>query len=113
MQEKENYYSASISTSQIFEINDRQNKREAVKLKAHRKVESYGYRIKKLTERKYLILNKIWKLNQIRKATEDPVEVAKLDDRIDEHTLSLQETEIEIENAYAEIEYTCVEVEKG
>ncbi|MFH0977647.1 MAG: hypothetical protein V1874_17850 [Spirochaetota bacterium] len=112
-QEKENHYSASISTSQVFEINDRQNAREAAKLKAHRKLESYEFKIKKLIERKYLILSKIWKLNQIKKGEEDPVEVAKLDDRIDEHTLSIQETEIEIENAYAEIEYTCVEVEKG
>jgi hypothetical protein len=112
-QDKENHYSASISTSQVFEINDKQNAREAAKLKANRKIESCEFKIKKLIEKKYLILSKTWKLNQIKKGEEDPVEVAKLDDRIDEHTLSVQETEIEIENTYAEIEYTCVEVEKG
>lgn len=112
-QEKENHYSASISTSQIFEINERQNAREAAKRKAQRKVESCEFKIKKLIEKKYLILSKIWKLSQIKKAEEDPVEETKLDDRIDEYTLSVQETEIEIENTYAEIEYACVEAERG
>lgn len=111
-QEKENHYSASISTSQIFEINDRQNARDIAKRKAHRKVESCEFKIKKLIEKKFLILSKIWKLSQIKKAQEDPVEETKLDDRIDEYTLNVQETEIEIENTYAEIEYACVEVER-
>ena len=111
-QDKENHYSASISTSQIFEINDRQNARDIAKRKAHRKIESCGFRIKKLIEKKYLILGKVWKLDQIKKAQEDPVEETKLDDRIDDYTLRVQETDIEIENAYAEIEYACVEVER-
>jgi hypothetical protein len=112
IQEKENHYSASINSGQIFDINNIQNDREATKRKARRRVESCGYKIKKLIEKKYLILDKRWKLTQIKKSLEDPIEVTKMDDRIDEYTLNIKETEIEIEDTYAEIEYMCVEVEK-
>ena len=112
IQGTENYISASINTNQLFDITDRYYEREAGKRKALRRVQSCGYKIRKLIERKHMIKSKIWKLGQVKGSLDDPVDIARIDDRIDEHILKQQEAEIEIESAYAEIEYACVEVER-
>jgi hypothetical protein len=106
----ETYVSASISLNQFYELTDIAEKKNGEKRKAIRKVESIGYNIEKLIERKYLLADQIWKMKQIARSTEEPIEAAARQERADQLALHQNETLIEIERLYAEIEYTCVEV---
>jgi len=108
---KELYVGASISTSSIFDIADRARARKVLKLKALRKVQSIGFIIKKLILKKYLMKERVWKLCQMRRSMDNPVDIAGIDGKIDVLSISLQEIEIDIERQFAEIEYVCVEVE--
>lgn len=110
--DRETYVSASISFNSFFDITDIADKRNAEKRKAVRRVESLGYSIEKLIERKYLIADQVWKMKQIVKSIEDPLEAAKWQERIDQLQVQLNEVFIEIEKLHAEIEFVCVEVER-
>ena len=110
--DRETYVSASISLNSFFDISDIADRRDAEKRKAVRKVESLGYSIEKLIERKYLITDQVWKMKQIVKSIEDPLEAANRQEKIDQLVLQQNEVLIEIEKLFAEIEYVCVEVEK-
>jgi len=111
-EETETYVSASISLSQFYDVADIEEQREIIKRKAARRVESLGYSIEKLIERKYLVIDQLGKLKQMIKSIEDPLEAANWQNRADQLQLQLNEILIEIEQLYAEIEYTCVEVER-
>jgi len=51
-------------------------------------------------------------MKQIVKSIEDPLEASKCQEKVDQLQLQLNETFIEVEKLYAEIEYVCVEVER-
>ena len=108
----ETYVSASVSLNQFYDMTDIADKKNAEKRKAIRRVESLGYSIEKLIERKYLLTDQIWKMKQIAKSIEEPIEAANRQEKVDQLQLQLNETFIEIEKLFAEIEYVCVEVEK-
>lgn len=108
----ETYVSASISLNQFYDVTEIAEKKNAEKRKAIRRIESIGYSIEKLIERKYLLADQIWKMNQIARSTEEPIEAAARQERADQLALHQNETLIEIEKLYAEIEYACVEIEK-
>ena len=108
--ETETYISASITLNQFYDMADISDKRNAEKRKAARRVESLGYSIEKLIERKYLLTDQIWKMKLITKSIEDPLEASKCQEKVDQLQLQLNETFIEIEKLFAEIEYVCVEV---
>ena len=111
-EDTETYLSASISLNQVFDITEIAEKKDAEKRKAARRVESLGYSIEKLIERKFLITDQVWKMKQIVTSIEDPLEAANRQEKVDQLQLQLNETFIEIEKLYAEIEYVCVEVER-
>jgi len=111
-EETETYVSASISLSQFYDVADIEEKRTVEKRKAVRRVESLGYSIEKLIERKYLVTDQLGKLKQMVRSIDDPLEAANWQNRVDQLQLQLNEIMIEIEKLYAEIEYTCVEVER-
>lgn len=108
----ETYFSASISFNQFFDLADIHDKKAAEKRKALRKVESLAFGIEKLIDRKYLLKDQIGKMAKIVKSIDDPLEAANKQEKIDALEVKTNETLIEIERLYAEIEYTCVEVEK-
>jgi len=108
----ETYISLSISTSQIWDMSDRYDKRDALRTKALRQIETNGFIIRKYIDRKYLLKDRLWKFTQIKKSIDNPVEITALDEKMDELKVKIQEVEIGIEKAYAEIEYLCVDVEK-
>ncbi len=108
----ETYLSASVSLNQFYDMTDIADKKNAEKRKAIRRVESLGYSIEKLIERKYLLTDQIWKMKQIAKSIEEPIEAANRQEKVDQLQLQLNETFIEIEKLFAEIEYVCVEVER-
>jgi len=105
----ETYVSASVTLSQFYDVTDIAEKREKEKRKAIRRIESLGYSIEKLIERKYLLADQIWKMKQIARSTEEPIEAAARQERADQLALQQNETFIEMERLYAEIEYVCVE----
>jgi hypothetical protein len=105
----ETYVSASVTLSQFYDVTDIAERREREKRKAIRRVESLGYSIEKLIERKYLLTDQIWKMKQIARSTEEPIEAAARQEKADQLVLQQNETFIEIERLYAEIEYVCVE----
>jgi hypothetical protein len=107
---KETYLSASISFNQFFQLTEIATKKESEKRKALRRVESLSFSIEKLIERKYMILGQIAKMKKIVRSLEDPLEAARGQERIDALELKKNETIIEIERLYAEMEYVCVEV---
>lgn len=111
-EDTETYLSASISLNQVFDITDIADKKDAEKRKASRRVESLGYSIEKLIERKYLLNDQIWKMKQIARSIEDPLEAANRQEKVDQLQLQLNETLIEVEKLFAEIEYVCVEAER-
>lgn len=111
-EETETYVSASISLSQFYDVADIEEQREIIKRKAVRRVESLGYNIEKLIERKYLVADQLTKLKQMVRSIDDPLEAANWQNKIDQLQLQQNEILIEIEQLYAEIEYTCVEVER-
>ena len=51
-------------------------------------------------------------MKKIVKSIDDPLEAANKQEKIDALEVKKNETVIEIERLYAEIEYACVEVEK-
>ena len=104
------YLGVSFSTSSIFDIADRYKERKKEQQKALRSVQSLSYKTKKLIHKKYQLMERIWKLKQMRKSTGNPVEISSIDEKIDTIILSVTEIEIDIEKAYAEIEFLCVEV---
>lgn len=112
MSTAETYVSLSISTSQIWDMSDRYDKRDALRTKALRQIETNGFIIRKYIDRKYLLKDRLWKFTQIKKSIDNPVEITTLDEKMDELKVKIQEVEIGIEKAYAEIEYLCVDVEK-
>jgi hypothetical protein len=107
----ETYLSASVSLNQFYDMTDIADKKNAERRKAIRRVESLGYSIEKLIERKYLLTEQIWKMRQIAKSIEEPIEAANRQEKADQLQLQLNETFIEIERMFAEVEYVCVEVE--
>jgi hypothetical protein len=111
-QNTETYISASISLNKFYDVTDIAEKREKEKRKAIRRVESLEYSIEKLIERKYLLADQIWKMKQIARSIEEPIEAAARQEKADQLSLQQNETLIEIEKLYAEIEYICVEIEK-
>ena len=111
-EETETYVSASISLSQFYDVADIEEQRGIIKRKAVRRVESLSYNIEKLIERKYLVTDQLGKLKQMVKSIDDPLEAANWQNKIDQLQLQQNEILIEIEQLYAEIEYTCVEVER-
>lgn len=107
----ETYISASVSLNQFYDMTDIADKKNSEKRKAIRRVESLGYSIEKLIERKYLLTDQIWKMKQIAKSIEEPIEATNRQEKVDQLQVQLNETFIEIEKLFAEIEYVCVEVE--
>jgi hypothetical protein len=110
-EETETYVSASVTLNQFYDVTDIAEKKNAERRKAIRRVESLGYSIEKLIERKYLLTDQIWKMKQIVKSIEEPIEAANRQEKADQLQLQLNETFIEIEKQFAEIEYVCVEME--
>ncbi len=108
----ETYFSASISFNKLFDLTDMHDKQALEKRKALRKVESLAFTIEKLIDRKYLLTDQIGKMAKIARSIEDPLGAASKQEKIDALEVKKNETVIEIERLYAEIEYTCVEVEK-
>ncbi len=108
----ETYFSASISFNQFFDMADIADKKLSEKRKAIRKVESLAFNIEKLIDRKYLLIDQIWKMKKIVKSIEDPLEAANRQEKIDGLEVKKNEAFIEIEKLFAEIEYLCVEVER-
>jgi len=112
MSTAETYVSLSISTNQIWDMSDRYDKRDALRTKALRQIETNGFIIRKYIDRKYLLKDRLWKFTQIKKSIDNPVDITTLDEKMDELKVKIQEVEIGIEKAFAEIEYLCVDVEK-
>ena len=112
LQAKDTQIGISFNINQFWDINDSFNKRDALKLKATRQIETNGFIIRKYIERKYLLKDRLWKFSQIKKSMDNPMEIATMDEKIDELKVKIQEIEINIEKAYAEIEYACVDVER-
>jgi len=112
IQDKETYISISFSANQFGNISDKRNSRDEEQKRGIRRLESISFEGRKLIERKSLISERIWKMTQIRKSLSNPVEVTALDEKIDEMTVRLQETEIDIEKLFAEIEYLVAGVER-
>jgi hypothetical protein len=110
VKEKETYMSVSLSMSQAFTVANKQTAREIEKRKASRKIESLGYQIRKLINRKYSIADRIWRYRQIKKSAESPVEIARYDEKISELEIKIEDIEMDIEKGYAEIEYICAEL---
>jgi len=102
----------SFNINQVWDINDSYNKRDTMKIKALRQIQTNGFIIRKYIDRKYLLKDRLWKFSQIRKSMDNPMEIAAMDEKIDELKVKIQEIEIDIEKAYAEIEYACVDVER-
>ncbi len=111
-EETETYLAASVSLSQFYNVADIEEKRKTDKRKAVRRIESLGFSIEKLIERKFLLKDQIWKMKQMAKSIEEPIEAASRQEKADQLVLQQNGTIIEIERLLAEIEYTCVEVER-
>ncbi len=112
IQSKDIRVGISININQVWDINDSYNRRDALKTKALRQIETNGFIIRKYIERKYLLKDRLWKFSQIRKSMDNPMDIATMDEKIDELKVKIQEIEIDIEKTYAEIEYSCVDVER-
>jgi len=102
--EEDIYIGASFSTGSIFSIATAAAERREAKQKALRAVQSAAFRIRKLINKKYLLKERIWKYTQIKGSTDDPVEIARLDEKIDEISIVVEDLEIDIEKGMAEIE---------
>ncbi len=112
LQTKDTQIGISFNINQFWDINDSYNRRDALKLKATRQIETNGFIIRKYIDRKFLLKDRLWKFSQIKKSMDNPMEIATMDEKIDEFKVKIQEIEINIEKAYAEIEYACVDVER-
>ena len=109
---KETQIGIAFNINQVWDINDNFNKRDVLKIKAMRQIKTNGFIIRKFIERKYLLKERLWKFTQIKKSMDNPMEIAEMDEKIDELKVKIQEIEINIEKTYAEIEYVCVDVER-
>lgn len=107
---KETYLSLSLNMNQAFTVANKQTEREVGKRKAARQVQSLGYRIKKLIKRKHAIADQIWRYKQIKKSADSPVDIAKYDDKINNLEITIEDVEMDIEEAYAEIDFICAEL---
>ena len=101
----ETYISLAVNSSQLWNITDRCHGRETLIALTLRKIDSCGFLIRKLIDRKYLYKDRLWKMQQIRSSLDNPVEMAAMDEKIDEMMVKVQECEIEMEKTYAEIEF--------
>ena len=110
--ENETYIGISVNSSQLWSITDRVSSRETLRRTSLRKIEAAGFAIRTLIERKYLFVERIWKLSQMRLSMSNPVDVALIDEKIDEATVQMQECAIAIERSFAEIEEMCAEAER-
>ncbi|HNR90545.1 MAG TPA: hypothetical protein PKM65_19570 [Spirochaetota bacterium] len=99
----ENYVSVSIQANQLWELHDRTLQREAAQARALRQITTAGFTIRKYLERKGLYRQRWWRLSQIRRSMENPMEIAAIDEKMDELTVKIQEIEIGIEKAYADV----------
>jgi len=99
----ENHISVSISANQLWDLSDRFDRREATKARALRQIATAGFSIRKYLERKRLFRERLWRLSQIRRSMENPLEIAAMDERLDELAVKIQEIEIMIEKAYADV----------
>jgi hypothetical protein len=54
------------------------NKRDALKIKALRQIETNGFIIRKYIDRKYLLKDRLWKFSQIQKSMDNPMDIAAL-----------------------------------
>ncbi len=109
---RETYLSVSLSASQLFGIRGKRTERDELRRKALRQIDSLAFSTRKLIERKTLLNSRLWKLSQLRKSLSNPVDVAALDEKVDDASMKLQETEIEIEKNFAEIEFLVVGCER-
>ena len=105
----ETYIGLSVNSSQLWNISDRASNREAVKAHALRQIDSNRFLIRTLIDRKFLLKERAWKFAQMRLSLDNPVEIASLDEKIDEIAVKIQECEITMEKAFAEIEFVVVE----
>ena len=110
VKEKETYMSVSLSMNQVFTVAEKHTSREIEKRKASRRVESLGYKIRKLINRKYSIADRIWRYRQIKKSAESPVEIARYDEKISELEIKIEDIEMDIEESYTEIDFICAEL---
>ena len=108
----ETYLSVSFTASQLWGISDTRSSREETFRKAIRQIDCLEFATRTLIERRKLLTSRIWKLSQIRKSLSNPVEIASLDEKADEVTVSLQETEIAISRNFAEIEFIVIGCER-
>ena len=106
------YLSAAFSANQLWSVSDKRGSRDELKRKALRQIEFISFELRKLIERKYLLKERLWKFSKIRGSMNNPVEMAAMDEKIDEVRIKIQELEIAIEKGYAEIEFLCVGVER-
>ena len=105
----ETYIGVAVNSSQLWTITDKASARETLRRTSLRRLEAAGFTIRTLIERKYLFAERIWKLSQMRQSMSNPVEIAAIDEKMDETTVQMQECAISIEKGYAEIEGMCGE----
>ena len=108
----ETYLSVTFNTSTLYDLTEIGRQHEMEQRQALRRIESLSHTIRVLIDRKYLLKDQIEKTGMIARSVEDPIEAANRQDRIAQLEVQLQETEIEIEKQYAEMEYECVRVER-
>ena len=108
----ETYIGFSVNSSQLWNITDRYSARDTAISTTLRKIESCGFLIRKLIDRKHLFKDRLWKFQQIRSSLSNPVEMAAMDEKIDEMVVKVQECEIDIEKTYAEMEYVSISITK-
>ena len=106
------YLSVAFSANQLWSITDKRDSRDEMFRKALRQIEFIEFEQRKLIERKYLLKERLWKFSKIISSMNNPVEMAAMDEKIDEVRIKIQELEIAIEKGYAEIEFLCVGVER-
>ena len=108
----ETYLSVTFNTGTLYDLTEIGRQHEMEQRQALRRIESLSHTIKVLIEKKYLLADQIEKTLVISRSVEDPIESANRQDRAAQLEVQLQETEIEIEKNYAEMEYECVRVER-
>jgi len=110
-EEKETTVSLSFNSSQIYIINEKRLSRRRNRMKALREVESQGFLIRSLIGRKYLLMEQMWEFRQIRASMSSPAEIVAMDEKLRVLDVAIQELDIQIEKAYAVIDFTVIGVE--
>lgn len=110
-EQKETTVSLSFNSSQIYIINEKRLSRRRNRMKALREVESQGFLIRSLIGRKYLLLEQMWEFRQIRASMSSPAEIVAMDEKLRALDVAVQEIDIQIEKAYAVIDFTVIGVE--